>query len=348
MKTAFILIILTFSLSAVGESISLLKAVESLTRGDITTVKQYLESEDINKACLKRVLAQIKKNHWEFDTCLTKKEKGLLLILAIQSTEKSVVVSLINNTEIDMDSRDEYGYSPLHWASKKGHTETVLALINNGANVNSEDQYGKAPLHRASENGHTETTLALINKGANVNSEDQYGKTPLHRASENGHTETALALINNEANVNSKGQGYFNQTPLYLASENGHTETILVLINNGADPNIQDNFYEHAPLHWVIANGLTKEVVLVLIEKGANINVQNAAGTSPLHVATDYRNTDLVRILINNGADIEIEDREGQTAFDLAMSRSPEIALILAKNTESFLTRKWRLWKIED
>jgi ankyrin repeat protein len=82
----------------------------------------------------------------------------------------------------------------LHGASSNGHTESVKALLEKGADVNAENHFNRgfllpvsegpwleilsAPcrhtaLHLASRNGHTESVKALLEKGAAVNAENK-------------------------------------------------------------------------------------------------------------------------------------------------------------------------------
>ena len=51
----------------------------------------------------------------------------------------------------------------------QGQTETVIALIDNGADIEAKDDSGETPLHWAVERGQTETAIALINRGADIN-----------------------------------------------------------------------------------------------------------------------------------------------------------------------------------
>lgn len=44
-------------------------------------------------------------------------------------------------------------------ASKNGHTETILLLLQNGALVNVQNYRGSSLVKFASQNGHTETVL---------------------------------------------------------------------------------------------------------------------------------------------------------------------------------------------
>ena len=42
----------------------------------------------------------------------------------------------------DVNAKTEYGITPLHTAAEKGHTETVSALIDAGANPHATDDSG--------------------------------------------------------------------------------------------------------------------------------------------------------------------------------------------------------------
>jgi ankyrin repeat protein len=80
----------------------------------------------------------------------------------------------------------QQGWTPLHWAAKKGHIQVCEALLRVGANVQKKimpDYYeahfnfhvdprdptiGLTPLHLAAESGHKRVCEILLNAGANV------------------------------------------------------------------------------------------------------------------------------------------------------------------------------------
>ena len=49
-------------------------------------------------------------------------------------------------TGVDVDEKDLYGETSLHYAADKGHKEIVELLIANGADVNAKLIYGTTPL----------------------------------------------------------------------------------------------------------------------------------------------------------------------------------------------------------
>lgn len=53
-------------------------------------------------------------------------------------------------------SRDDHGFSPLHWAAKEGHLKIVEMLVQRGARINSTNRGDDTPLHLAAAHGHHE------------------------------------------------------------------------------------------------------------------------------------------------------------------------------------------------
>lgn len=79
-------------------------------------------------------------------------------------------------------------------AAEEGETETMRSLIEMGTNVNSTDDDGWTPLHFAAVNGHTETAVLLIERKADADSKNNRGSTPLEITAALGYTETAAAM----------------------------------------------------------------------------------------------------------------------------------------------------------
>ena len=50
----------------------------------------------------------------------------------------------------------------LHLASRQGHIEIVIFLLEKGANLESTDNLGRTPLHWASVKGHLEIVQLMV------------------------------------------------------------------------------------------------------------------------------------------------------------------------------------------
>jgi ankyrin repeat protein len=185
------------------------------------------------------------------------------------------VVSLLLEKGADINAKDDcYGNAPLHetplhWASRKG------------ADVNARNGYGATQLHYASREGHEATISLLLEKGANVNAKSNGGDTPLHWASKYGNDAIVSLLLENGAKVNVKGE--YGWTPLHYASSKGQDAVVSLLLENGADVDAKI-WNGETPLHGACREGL-ENIISLLLEKGANLTITNNIGETPSQLA---------------------------------------------------------------
>lgn len=91
------------------------------------------------------------------------------------------VREVLSRTKVDMEARDELGFSALHWAVVRRRPLDVHALLKHGAAVNAPTMLESwSPLHLACMFRDLDLTGCLIEAGADVNSEDFRGCTPIH------------------------------------------------------------------------------------------------------------------------------------------------------------------------
>ncbi|WP_265025372.1 ankyrin repeat domain-containing protein [Wolbachia endosymbiont (group B) of Pammene fasciana] len=134
----------------------------------------------------------------------------------------------------NVNTADQDGWNPLHFAVASGSIGVVEILIANGVNVNVADQNGFTPLHCAAHNANKEIVELLLDKGANVDAVNQNGCTPLHCATINGHEEIVELLLEKRANVDVADE--YGRTSLCWAIRNGYSEIARILLENKADP----------------------------------------------------------------------------------------------------------------
>jgi hypothetical protein len=142
---------------------------------------------------------------------------------------------------VDVNARNKYGITPLHWAISRNDPNIVKLLLKaSGIDVNAkEDEYGKTPLHIAAARGSPELVkLLLQKKDVNLNAQDNYGYTPLHGAARSKSLELVeLFLQAKGIKVNAKTK--YGETPLHWAVLYQHPEEFkktLIRFDASVDP----------------------------------------------------------------------------------------------------------------
>ena len=125
--------------------------------------------------------------------------------------------------------------SELHQASKDGNVKKVRDLIEAGANIEqqTDDAEGNTPLIFASGKNHVNVVRELIKAGADLDKSNKDGHTPLLFASKWGHLDVARELIKAGADINKADKKY-NHTPLLIAAAWEHPEIVRELLQAGA------------------------------------------------------------------------------------------------------------------
>ena len=169
--------------------------------------------------------------------------------------------------DADVNARDEFGWTPLHYATKKSDLHIVKLLIAKGAQINAKDKDSRTPLFGAV---HTSLKIvkAIVQSGADVNAKDLYGYTPLIWAAASRDADSAIIdfLISAGANVNSRG--WRGRTPLHWAAAKGNAGVARLLLRKGADLKIMDDDKSTA-LDLAVMTRDNDETVEVLMEAGA-------------------------------------------------------------------------------
>ena len=199
---------------------------------------------------------------------------------------------------INVNARDESGYTPLHVTQSKAVAEL---LIVRGANIEARDlDFQMTPLFNASP----QVAELLVAKGADVNARAKSGLTPLHWAVYWDMTERINLLIAAGARVDARDE--YQRTPLHLAANWGKAQIVTILLARGADVDAKDDS-GWTPLHWAAMEG-TPEAVRLLIEKGANQNALTTAatggfpdGSTPLDIAEKIGHADMAAFLQSIG-----------------------------------------------
>lgn len=203
-------------------------------------------------------------------------EMWLALHFAAAAGRATIVATLIDEFGVSVDSRTRYRLptrarqTPLMLAAARGHTDTVAALLERGAEPALRDAASATAMSLAAAGGHAEIVEALLANGADPDPVDGQGRTPLHLAIRGDpgstpvddatrprHVAAALRLIDAGGDVNHpcprEPEGF---TPLHRCVTAGPTRlpVLEALLARGADPSRADPRHGRTPLDLVTAS----------------------------------------------------------------------------------------------
>jgi ankyrin repeat protein len=232
----------------------------------------------------------------------------------------------------DVNSKDNYGSTPLHMASCEGYVEVFHVLREHGADIDAKDNQDSTPLHLACGFGHLAVVNELLSpndsngattsilgkrksRGANIEAKDNAGDTPLHDASWHGHLVIVKALL--AVGADSRAINNNGQLPIHRAVIGGKSEVGKYLLQH---------FYyatsRRLPLHGLLED---------LTWNGD----RNSSDVPPLRAALDenvFGTDDVVEILEylvdQNPEFLSSRDQDGLLPLHVACRRGVSFAIV--------------------
>lgn len=178
------------------------------------------------------------------------------LNLALQSAAGRGHVTIVNSLlqkGASVDSKDELGRSPIHFAAAKGHSDVVRVLLSNGADPDLKENHGRTALWQAAFKGHRDVVSLLLREGADLESEDKTGITPLSIALSKGHEAVVSQLLDGGADgalLSMKSQCVFTVPFIRDVLFTGRNEELHQLSQILWEPKTHRNY------HWAALVGL--------------------------------------------------------------------------------------------
>jgi ankyrin repeat protein len=222
--------------------------------------------------------------------------------------------------ENEVDSKDEYGRTPLLWAARNGHGAVVEQLLATGkVDIDSKDDaFGRTPLSWAAMNGFDAVVKQLLATGkVEIDSKDVNSQTPLSWATENGHGAVVEQLLaTGKVDIDLKDDA-FGRTPLLWAARNGHDAVVKQLLATGkVNIDLKDDEFGQTPLSWAARNGHDTVVKQLLATGKVDIDLKDDGDRrTPLSWAAGNGHDAVVKQLLATGkVDIDSkDDRNSQT-----------------------------------
>ena len=224
------------------------------------------------------------------------------LEVLFQMFEKYMKVSICTN-----DGKTQ----PLHLAAQQGHVKMIEILLEAGAVVDHKNDLDETALHLACEEGHCDVVKLLLRAQASLEMEEIYGLRPLHCAAGKGSIEIINALLEAGAGVEIDSKSHYGVTAFLRALNFGHLAAARRLREMNADTCITTSAGLNA-FHCIATGGNVK--LFDLLPSDVEIDVNGRYGGenwTPLYLAADGGNLDVVERLLSLGADLHISCDNG-------------------------------------
>ncbi len=169
-----------------------------------------------------------------------------------------------------LDATDGHGRSALLIAAYGNRLEAVRFLVEAGADIRRTDSLKNDLLSIAAVSGQIEIVRLAIARGASLTPINRYGGIPIIPAAHYGHVEVVREMIK-------------AGSPLDHVNSLGWTALIEAIV-------LGDGGTRHA------------QIVALLVEAGANMNLPDREDRTPLTLARQRGQTEIVRYLESKGA----------------------------------------------
>ncbi|CAB0037964.1 unnamed protein product [Trichogramma brassicae] len=184
---------------------------------------------------------------------------------------------------VQVDARDEDGWTPLHHAVSWDSKVAIETLLRRGADANLPNEQGWTPLHVMCEEKYDSDSAEFffkinddIQQKVHVDAQEEEGNTPLHLALKEGKKKMAELMLRRGANsnlANAEGLTALHFLCKYVHDFFDFIELFFKISQEKHQPlkiDAQDNL-GRTPLQWAVAS-LSPDAVEVLLDRGADLS----------------------------------------------------------------------------
>jgi len=264
-------------------------------------------------------------------------------------------------SEIDVNTTDPDGKTPLHYAAEKRDAQLASFFISLGANPNVVDNFGQTPLGICIKNVEPKVAEVLASGGLDIHqpipAEDDKSSALLAMEK----SASVFKAILNPTTINSTDSS--GKTILQLAVIAGNESAVtdilaissspIALINkkDRADKNSVDYALErpdsktHISIaeQLILAGGFCENPIYSYFGpavRSGNYNIRRNEGLAPIHFAVIENHTGLVTFLLDKKIDLNIKTTSGATALHEAARAGNKNIITMLLNSNADVNAK--------
>mmetsp|Transcript_70558 Transcript_70558/g.169052 ORF Transcript_70558/g.169052 Transcript_70558/m.169052 type:complete len:377 (+) Transcript_70558:108-1238(+) len=209
--------------------------------------------------------------------------------------------------------------------------EELLTAVHREVTINRSQL--PATVARSDEDASIEDIYWKLRRGEDVNQRQVHGFTSLAVASSAGHVPLLSLLMDRDADVTMPSI-HRNETPLHHACRFGRLAAATLLLKPAHNSCGLDapNAAGWTPLHIAVENG-DLQMMRVLLEGGASPEARNTTfgGDRPIHIALRRQDIAALELLLEHGAKVDVANAAGMTPLHIAASAAnyPCVSLLV-------------------
>ena len=222
----------------------------------------------------------------------------------------------LGKCELHINAQDENGMTLLHWAASFKNIRAIKELIELGADINLEDRSGKSFLNFLGKDELSSVQevknyilMNLIkkseldrirkflqqNKNLDVNFTDSEGNSAVLYAIENSKMNVLVELMKQGAKINLD-ETIINKISEHILDSGIEERELSILL-----------FYSVKHNNIFLANALLRKNIDINIRQLLRGNFSQFSNMTPLMVAAQNNNTEMVKLLMDRGADAALD-----------------------------------------
>lgn len=206
-------------------------------------------------------------------------------------------------------------------AVRRGDLEAVTKYLSEGGDPNAMDASGQGLLHNSVQYEQYQTMLLLLDYGAQIDLQNSDGATAFLLAAGKGRLDMAQALADRGANTQSLDNAA--QNAVFYGARSGNVSMLDYLFGIGLSSRNLDTDGQN-PLHLLTSNQ-QRAIAQRLLESGADLYAAKySSGDTPLHIAAQAGADELSQLYIatEGSALLSIVNKSGNTPLNSAVASS--------------------------
>ncbi len=236
-----------------------------------------------------------------------------------QKNKNNLLKKLISDKKININHKNKYGLTVLHYSVYHNNYELTELLLENGADPNSNETEKKSsPIFFAIDKSDIQSVELLLKYKTDVNIQDGHGETVLHYCVYRGVYEIIELVLSKKQVITSDKFKESRNKYMYI------------------NPDLE-NIDGETFIHTLFSNNIIEELIIKyckLFLPFMNLNKQNNKGKSILFYLTEKNIwKKFYDILINKKFDLYLKDNTNKRPIDnVNVSELNDLIKIISKN----------------